>query len=86
MVLIYSKFIYSTYESHGRRKDFFQGGVSRGFSQSFFQWGGKSGEIWFLPVEIEKQHFFHIISTSRVGQGPPLPTPMAKVTNSYSLQ
>jgi len=31
--------------NHGRRKD-------------FFQWGAKSGEIWFLPLEIEETTFF----------------------------
>jgi len=44
--------------SHGRRKDFFQGGGSRGFSQNFFQGEAKSGEICFLPLEIEKVTFF----------------------------
>jgi len=37
---------------------FFPGGASRGFSQNFFQRGAKSGEICFLPLEIEKQPFF----------------------------
>ena len=41
---------------HGRQKDFFQGGGSRGFSQIFFQ-GRKSGEIWLLPLQIEKKLF-----------------------------
>jgi len=44
--------------NHGRRKDFFQGGASKGFSQNFFQGGPKSGKIWFLPLEIEKTTFF----------------------------
>jgi len=35
---------------HGRRKDFFQGRATRGF----FPGGAKSGEICFLPLEIEK--------------------------------
>ena len=43
---------------HGRRKDFFQGGGSRGFSQNFSQGGTKSGEICFLPLEIAKTTFF----------------------------
>jgi len=34
------------------------GGSSTGFSQTFFQGGKKSGEICFLPVEIEKTTFF----------------------------
>jgi len=46
------------YHWHWRRKDFFREGGSRGFSQNFFQVGAKSGEIWFLPLEIEKSTFF----------------------------
>jgi len=38
-----------------RRKDFFQES-SKGVSQNLFQ-GGKSGESWFLPVEIENIFF-----------------------------
>jgi len=36
----------------------FSSGASRGFSQRFFQGGAKSGEICFLPLEIEKIIFF----------------------------
>ena len=43
---------------HGRRKDFFQRRASKRYSQNFFQGGAKSGEIWFLPLEIEKTTFF----------------------------
>ena len=42
---------------HGRRKYFFQGRGSRGFPK-FFSGGAKSGEIWFLLLEIEKTTFF----------------------------
>jgi len=41
---------------HERRKDFFQGG-QKGVFPKFFQ-GGQSGEICFLPLEIEKTTFF----------------------------
>ena len=58
---------------HGRRKDFFQGGASRGFSQNFFQGGDKSGEIWLLPLEIEKL-FLLIISESRGEPWHPCPS------------
>ena len=34
------------------------GGGSRGFSQNFFPGGAESGEICFLPLEIEKTTFF----------------------------
>jgi len=40
---------------------FFPGGASRGISQNFFQGGAKSGEIWFLPLEIENNLFLLII-------------------------
>jgi len=53
---------------HGRREDFFQGGA-------------KSGEICFLPLEIEKTTFFD--NNFKIQEGPkappalpPLPTPM----------
>ena len=36
---------------------FFPRGISRGFSQNFFQGRAKSGEICFLPLEIEKTTF-----------------------------
>jgi len=59
--------------SIGVRRIFSKGGGSKGFSQNFFQ-GAKSGEIWFLPLEIaKKQPFLLIISKSRVGQGPLCP-------------
>jgi len=44
---------------HGRRKDFFQGGSVEDFPIIFFRGGGKSGEICFLPLEIEKTTFFY---------------------------
>jgi len=47
---------------------------SRGFSQKIFQGGGKSGEIWFLPLEIEKTTFFADIFKIQGGQGPPPPS------------
>jgi len=37
---------------------FFPGGASRGFSQNFYQAGGKSGEICFLFLEIKITTFF----------------------------
>jgi len=58
---------------HGRRKDIVQGGGSRGFSQNFFQGGSKSGEIRFIPLEIEKKLFLLIISKSRGDQASPCP-------------
>ena len=42
----------------GNGRIFFQGGANRGFSQNFFQGEAKSGEIWFLPLEIVKTTFF----------------------------
>ena len=44
---------------HGRRrKNVFQGGGAAGDFPKFFSRGGQNGEIWFLPLEIEKQPFF----------------------------
>jgi len=44
-------FIQNPWASEG----FFPGeGASKGFSQNYFQGGAKSGEMWFLPLEIEK--------------------------------
>ena len=37
---------------------FFPGGGSKEFSPNFFQGGAKSGEICFLPLEVEKTTFF----------------------------
>jgi len=59
--------------THGRRKDFFQGGGSKGFSPNFFRGGANSGEVCFYPSKLKKQPFLLIISKSRVGQGPSLP-------------
>jgi len=56
-----------------------RGGGSRGFSQKFFQWGAKSGEIWFLPLsKLKKQQFFANNFKIQGGKAllPPLPTPM----------
>ena len=44
--------------SMGPERIFARGGGSTGFSQHFFQGGAKSGEICFLPLEIEKTTFF----------------------------
>jgi len=44
--------------SMGVGRIFFRRGGTRGFSQNFFQVGARSGEIWFLPLEIEKQPIF----------------------------
>jgi len=63
--------IYAT-RMHGRRKDFFQGGGHYGIFPKYFQGGAKSGEIWFLPLEIEKTTFFAEIFKIR-GTNPPCP-------------
>jgi len=58
---------------------FSRGGDSRGFSQNFFQEGAESGEIWFLPLEIEKTTFFANHFKIQGGTWVPLPllpTPM----------
>ena len=61
----------------------FSRGASRGLYQLFFQERAKSGEIWLLPVIIEKQPFFKL-------QGgpmpPPLPTPMATNSTTWVLE
>ena len=54
---------------------FFPGGTSRGFSQNFFQGGGTHGEIWFLPLEIEKTTFFANNFKIQKGKAPPRPPP-----------
>jgi len=41
----------------GVGRTFFHKGASRGFSQNFFQ-ELKSGEMWFLSLEIEKTIIF----------------------------
>jgi len=61
--------------NHGRRKDFFQGGASKGFSQNFFQGGPKSGKIWFLPLEIEKTTFFS--NNFKIQGGARIPSPLS---------
>jgi len=43
---------------HGRRKDFFQGGASRGFPKIFFQGGPKVVKFGFYPSKMKKQPFF----------------------------
>jgi len=42
--------------AHGRREDFLQGGPGGNFPKIFSR-GVKSGEICFLPLEIEKTTF-----------------------------
>jgi len=49
--------IFSDTRDHGRRKDFFKGG-QYGIFPKFFPGVTKSGEIWILPLEIEKTTFF----------------------------
>ena len=58
----------------------FSGGVgSRGFSQNFFQGGAKSGEIWFLPLEMKKkQYSFANNFKIQGGARPPLPPPFRR--------
>jgi len=55
---------------HGRRKDFFQGGGSRGFSQNIFQGGPKVVEFVFYPSKLKKQPFFANFKIQG-GQSPP---------------
>jgi len=55
--------------SHGRRKDFFQGGPPEDFSKTFLG-GAKSGEICFFPVETKKKTFLLKFSKSRVSSTP----------------
>ena len=57
---------------HGRRKDFFRGGGSRGFYQNFFQGWPKVVKFVFYHSKLKKQPFLLIISNFR-GAGPPLP-------------
>ena len=81
-----ARYWFSLRSSHGRRKDFFQGGPVGDFPKIFSR-GAKSGEIWFLPLEIEKTTFFANNFKIRGGQGrprPPLPTPMLR-TNITSV-
>jgi len=50
-----------------------------GFGRIFSRGGGKSGEIWFLPLEIEKNFFCWTFQNPGGGLDPPcspLPTPM----------
>jgi len=61
---------------HGRRKEFFQGGGQQGIFPKVFPWGAKSGEIWFLPLEIEKTTLFANNFKIQGRPMPPLPTPM----------
>jgi len=62
--------IFSDTRDHGRRKDFFQGG-QYGIFPKFFPGVTKSGEIWFLPFEIEKTTFFANNFKIQGGQSPP---------------
>jgi len=62
----------------GRRKNFLLGVASRGFSQIFFQVGAKSGEICFLPLEMEKTTLFCYLFQNPGGTKAPLPTPMSE--------
>jgi len=64
---------------HGRRKDFFQGGASRGFSQNFFQGGPKIVKFCFYPSKLKKQPFLLIISKSREALAPLTPPSDAHV-------
>jgi len=62
------------FASHSRRKDFFQGGPVRDFPKIFSR-GAKIGEIWFLPLEIEKTIFF---ANNFKIQGRPCPPPFRR--------
>jgi len=63
---------------HGRRKDFFQGGASRGFPKIFFQGGPKVVKFVFYPSKMKKQPFFaNNFKIQGMARFPaPLPTPM----------
>ena len=63
--------------AHGHRKDFFQGWPLGDFSK-IFPGGTKSGEIWFLPLKIEKTTFFVEIFKIQGGAKAPLPMPMVE--------
>jgi len=55
-------------------------------SEGFFPGGAKSGEIWFIPLEIEKTTFFANNFNIQWGLCPPcpLPTPMLTQTKQRS--
>ena len=57
--------------THGRQKDFFQGGTIWDFSKIFPGEGAKSGEICFLPLEIKATFFAEIFKIQRRAKAPP---------------
>jgi len=63
------KFSWGAWASEG----FFPGGGQQGIFPKFFPGGDKSGEIWLLPLEIEKL-FLLIISESRGEPWHPCPS------------
>jgi len=61
---------------------FFPGGGQYGIFSNFFPEGAKSGEIWFLPLEIEKRTLFanNFKIQGRAKAPPaPFPTPMNQI-------
>jgi len=67
--------------SHGRRKDFFQGGVARVFFQIFSKGGPKVSKFDFSPSKLRKQPFFAGDFKIQGAKAPPplFPTPMFAV-------
>jgi len=76
-------------DNHGRRKDFFQGGILGDFSKKFLGMA-KSSEVWLFPLEtIRKQPFLLKFSYFRVGRWPPCnahaESKHLKITTFYAL-
>jgi len=71
--------------NHGRRKDFSRGAV--GDFLKLVSRGAKSGEICFLPLEIEKTTFFAHNFKIQGAKAPPspLPTPMSSITAQVQI-
>jgi len=83
-----------THRQSLKSEGFFQGGAVGDFPK-YFSRGGKSGEICFLPLEIEKKNLFCLWFQNSGGPRPPLPplpTPWSSViefatnANSWNVE
>jgi len=67
------RFLLPSWHGHGCRKDSFQGGGSRGFSQKLFQGGQKRWNLFFTCQRWKNNLFLPKLSKSKGKRSPPQP-------------